>query len=234
MPKKIALIRDWTRKGYKFSHSFVSKTLKDSDQASFKTGIYCSKCALEPSGLENRANLASRNKVMARMKTYFPSHGSPMLPLEDIPARAFFSDSSNIAPKNPKAILVMSVHWHTSEPSVNVVSANSTIHDFYGFPSKLSKYNPLGSPDLAKKVELSLSSGFKTINESTSKGLDHGAWIPLFMMYPNVDVPVCQLSLQSRRRMDIHNLRDVDIGATVTAPWAWAFDNWLNDTRQSS
>lgn len=71
------------------------------------------------------------------MDTYFLSHGSPMLALEDIPATTFFKGWSKIMPEKPKAILVISAHWDTSKPIVNAIEKNATIDDFYGFPSQL-------------------------------------------------------------------------------------------------
>jgi len=71
------------------------------------------------------------------MDTYFISHGSPTLAIEDLPARHFLLDWGKILADKPKAILVISGHWDTSVPCVNVVSRNSTIYDFYGFPREM-------------------------------------------------------------------------------------------------
>ncbi|GLJ17023.1 hypothetical protein SUGI_0294550 [Cryptomeria japonica] len=193
---------------------------------------------------------------MAMMDTYFISHGSPTLAIEDIPARQFLLNWEKELPHKPKAILVISAHWDTSLPSVNIVPRNSTIHDFYGFPEEMYKlqYNAPGAPDLAKRVkELLINSGFKTIKEDPSRGLDHGAWVPLSLMYPTADIPVCQLSVQSRQNGEYHyrmgqalaplksdgvliigsgsathNLRALDFRNPIQpAPWAEAFDSWL-------
>ena len=70
------------------------------------------------------------------LPTVFLSHGSPMLPLTDAPARDFLAGLGASLPK-PKAILVASAHWETARPAVNAVAMNDTIHDFYGFPPAL-------------------------------------------------------------------------------------------------
>jgi len=194
---------------------------------------------------------------MRIMDTYFISHGSPTLAIEELPARHFLLDWGKILADKPKAILVISGHWDTSVPCVNVVSRNSTIYDFYGFPREMYQlqYNAPGAPDLAKRVkELLINSGFKTVREDSSRGLDHGAWVPLSLMYPKADIPVCQLSVQSNQNGEhhykmgkalaplksegvliigsgsaTHNLRALRSNGSSPAPWAEAFDNWLTE-----
>ena len=76
------------------------------------------------------------------MDTYFISHGAPTLAIEDVPARHFLLNWDKILQEKPKAILVISGHWETSVPTVNTVSRNSTIYDFYGFPKEMYKVSP--------------------------------------------------------------------------------------------
>ncbi|RVX09547.1 4,5-DOPA dioxygenase extradiol [Vitis vinifera] len=95
----------------------------------------------------------------------------------------------------------------THEPTVNVVPQNDTIYDFYGFPKSMYKlkYPAPGAPELAKRVkELLMASNFKSVKEDKKRGLDHGAWVPLMLMYPEADIPVCQLSVQTNRDGSYH------------------------------
>jgi 4,5-DOPA dioxygenase extradiol len=76
------------------------------------------------------------------MDTFFLSHGSPTLSIDDaIPARHFFKSwlPARVAgDRPPRAILVVSGHWETATPAVNVIrGTNDTIHDFYGFPKPM-------------------------------------------------------------------------------------------------
>lgn len=70
----------------------------------------------------------------ASISPLFISHGSPTLPYDDVPARAFLKELGKGVAPAPKAILAVSAHWTTSEPSVSLAEAPETIHDFYGFP----------------------------------------------------------------------------------------------------
>ncbi|CAN1230306.1 Extradiol ring-cleavage dioxygenase [Linum perenne] len=196
-------------------------------------------------------------------ETFFISHGAPTLCIdESLPARHFLKswEQKTYTKEKPKAILIISAHWDTKVPAVNVIDRNDTIYDFNGFPEQMYqqiKYTPPGAPELAKKVkELLMSSGFDQVLEDKKRGVDHGAWVPLMLMYPEGDIPVCQLSVQSDQdgtyhynmgkalaplRQEgvliigsgaaTHNPREMirSSGGSV-APWALEFDTWLKDS----
>ncbi|XP_038883407.1 extradiol ring-cleavage dioxygenase-like [Benincasa hispida] len=197
---------------------------------------------------------------MALKDTFYVSHGSPTLTIDDtIKARQFFQSwKEKIFPQRPKAILCISAHYDTSYPTINVVSGpNDTIYDFYGFPSKMYKlkYPAPGGATLAKRVkEALIGAGFERVDEEKGRGLDHGAWVPLMFMYPEADILVCQLSVQTRQNgihhynmgkalaplkdegvlifgsgSATHNLRTLDFDArgSANASWAIDFDKWL-------
>lgn len=139
------------------------------------------------------------------LPTYYLSHGSPMLPLEDHPARAFFQSLPTLFPRTapaPTAILVVSAHWDTHNPTVTSAAAPGTIHDFYGFPRALYEltYPAPGHPPLARRVVALLqAAGFPGARADPARGLDHGAWAPLLLAFPDARIPVVQVSVQSRR-----------------------------------
>ncbi|WP_287982068.1 class III extradiol ring-cleavage dioxygenase [Acidiphilium sp.] len=129
----------------------------------------------------------------------FVSHGSPMLALTETPARMFLAGLSATLPR-PRAILVVSAHWETAEPMVNAVARNETIHDFFGFPRALYElsYPAPGDAALAQRIAGLLGeAGFPT-GLDPARGLDHGAWVPLLLAWPAADIPVLQLSVQTR------------------------------------
>jgi 4,5-DOPA dioxygenase extradiol len=131
------------------------------------------------------------------MPSLFLSHGAPTLPLTDAPARAFLNELGDLFAR-PKAILVISAHWETSVPTVGAVDRNEIIHDFSGFPRALYelRYPAPGSPSVAARVSDLLRAAEFDCNIDRRRGLDHGAWVPLLLMYPQADIPVLQLSVQ--------------------------------------
>jgi 4,5-DOPA dioxygenase extradiol len=128
----------------------------------------------------------------------FVSHGAPTLPLTDAPAKDFLCGLGASLPR-PKAILVVSAHWETAAPMVSAMPVNDTIHDFRGFPRELyqMRYDAPGDPDLAAQVAALLQAAGLSCGIDRQRGLDHGAWVPLLLMYPDADIPVLQLSVQT-------------------------------------
>lgn len=132
------------------------------------------------------------------LPTIFVSHGTPTLPLEaGEPAREFlvqlgkrFSDI--------EAVLCISAHWSTREPAVNPGENLETIHDFSGFPPGLYRirYPAHGAPDLGARIIDNLTAAGIPCGSNPERGLDHGAWVPLMLMFPDADIPVIQLSIQ--------------------------------------
>lgn len=136
----------------------------------------------------------------------FVSHGSPMLALEPADARDFLARLPDLLPEHPKAILVVSAHWERLRPAVSAPPVNTTIHDFGGFPQALFdlQYPAPSSAPLAQRVAELLTAGGMPVDIDTRRGLDHGAWVPLIVAWPNADVPVIQLSVQTRLGPEHH------------------------------
>lgn len=132
------------------------------------------------------------------LRPIFLSHGAPTLPFEDVAARRFLEGLAATLPR-PRAILMVSAHWETRTPTVNAVARNDTIHDFRGFPQELYSltYPAPGDPDLAERVVDLLAAAGLSATIDQARGLDHGAWVPLMLAWPQADIPVVQLSVQS-------------------------------------
>jgi 4,5-DOPA dioxygenase extradiol len=191
---------------------------------------------------------------MPKFPVVFVSHGAPTLPLTQAAARDFLAGFGK-ALGRPSAILAVSAHWETSAARLGTAREPETIHDFYGFPRALyaMRYAAPGAPALAERAAALLeAAGITAAGEE--RGLDHGAWVPLMLMYPEADIPVTQLSIQTERgaahQRDVgaalaalrdegvlilasgsatHNLGELRM-ATIDAPavpWVGAFTDWL-------
>jgi 4,5-DOPA dioxygenase extradiol len=130
--------------------------------------------------------------------TLFVPHGAPTFALHPGAAGAAMAQVASFL-KTPRAIIVVSPHWETAYPTVGTGAHLETIHDFYGFPSALYdiKYPATGCPEGAQVVINALKAHFPRVEADPTRGLDHGAWIPLLQMFPDADVPVIPLSVQS-------------------------------------
>ncbi|HXV24641.1 MAG TPA: class III extradiol ring-cleavage dioxygenase [Alphaproteobacteria bacterium] len=188
-----------------------------------------------------------------RISPVFVSHGAPTLVLEDHPARHFLARLGREM-ERPRAILCVSAHWETAEPTVSLAERPATIHDFYGFPEELYRmtYPAPGAPDLARRGAELLRTAGLPCREDPDRGLDHGAWSPLILIYPKADIPVTQLSIQPGRGPEhhlavgraletlpeegililasggaVHNLSQFRVDRRTPAQWATQFEEWL-------
>jgi len=101
----------------------------------------------------------------------------------------------------PAAILMVSAHWNTRLPIVSGSTQPETIHDFGGFPETLYqlRYPAPGAPELAQRIKQQLTDAGIATGIDANRGLDHGAWVPLRILFPEADIPVLQLSVQPER-----------------------------------
>ena len=96
----------------------------------------------------------------------------------------------------PKAILVVSAHWESAPLSVSAARPSELVYDFGGFDPMYYtfRYDTPDAEDLARQVVARMPDA-EQVHQHARRGLDHGAWVPLKIMYPAADVPVLQLSL---------------------------------------
>ena len=136
---------------------------------------------------------------MSRLPSLYLSHGAPTLPIDPaLPSAAFGTLAARLP--RPRAILMLSAHWGTPAPVASTAASPETIHDFYGFPRALYEINypAPGAPEVARRAAALLEA--HGIGATTTEhGLDHGAWVPMLLMFPQADVPVAQLSIQPHR-----------------------------------
>lgn len=144
--------------------------------------------------------------ALATFPTLFISHGSPMLAIQESPAHDFLRQLGKSLPR-PQAILVVSAHWETTQHlAVSLAEQPETIHDFGGFPRALFEieYPAPGAPKLAVRTADLLEQAGYAVERNSTRGLDHGAWVPLRLMYPEADIPVTQLSVAHHASPAVH------------------------------
>jgi 4,5-DOPA dioxygenase extradiol len=129
------------------------------------------------------------------LPTLYISHGAPPL-FEDSAWMTELHHWARSLPK-PRAILIISAHWESAPLSITSTQAGTDlVDDFGGFDPMYyrMRYDTPDADDLARLVLATLPDT-ATVHEHRSRGLDHGAWVPLKVMYPDADIPVLQLSI---------------------------------------
>lgn len=190
---------------------------------------------------------------MPKMPVLFVGHGSPMNAILDNNYSRNWKMIADRIPR-PKAILSISAHWYTRGTYIMSNTNPKTIYDMYGFPPALYDitYEVPGAPEIAS-LSHSMISGKTDFDDSW--GIDHGSWSVLVHMYPNRDIPVFQISIDSEAPPEthyrigrelsalrdqgvlimgsgniVHNLRQVDWHKPGEGlDWAYEFDAFINE-----
>lgn len=193
------------------------------------------------------------------MPSLFIAHGSPMLAIENNSYTQALNQLPNLLPRRPRAIVMFSAHWEAFAQEVGSMETFPTIHDFGGFPRELYEiqYPAKGDREIAEETVSLLQAAGVPVSLNTSRGLDHGHWVVLRMMYPNADVPVVALSVNPNLKPEqqyaigkalsplrakdvliigsgstIHNFSYLDMRETSGGAFEWSleFEEWLNRT----
>lgn len=188
------------------------------------------------------------------LPTLFISHGAPDLILSDHVALDAQRTIAARLPK-PRTIVIVSAHWMDEPVGITDAGPLATLYDFTGFPDALYSvhYPASGDATLSKQVERHLNHHGITTRRHAQRGLDHGAWLPLMIMYPQADIPIVQIALPRGsldaltelghalaplREQDTliigsggstHNLRALKLHGGPDA-WAEEFEHWLYET----
>jgi len=131
---------------------------------------------------------------MSAIPALYIGHGAPLL-LDDPVWSGELAALPNKFEK-PKAILIVSAHWESAPISISSpISGTPLVYDFGGFHPKYYQmtYQTPDATALAERISAMMPDN-QSVHEST-RGLDHGAWVPLKIMYPDADIPVLQMSM---------------------------------------
>ena len=157
---------------------------------------------------------------MSRMPTLFIPHGGgPCFFMENDPKdmwdnmEAYLSGFMADLKQKPKAILIISGHWEEEEVTVQSNPAPDMVFDYFGFPPHTYelKFPAKGSPELAGRVSDLLNDNNIANTKDTTRGFDHGVFIPLLVAMPSADIPVVALSL----RTDMDAGKHIEIGEAL-------------------
>lgn len=160
----------------------------------------------------------------------------------------------------PRALLIISAHWQAPAFTVTRQQRPELLFDYYGFPE--STYHLTwpapGAPELAADIRLRLDQAGLPNAETSTRGLDHGVFIPMKLSFPGANVPVVQLSLRNGldpqqhlalgqaiaglrdegvlivgSGMSYHNMARFRSGNDSIDPASRQFDDWLTETVQA-
>ena len=187
------------------------------------------------------------------MPSFFIAHGAPLLAVENNEYTQFLNQLGQNLPR-PKAIILFSAHWESSMQKVSEVDTYDTIYDFGGFDPALYriKYPAQGNQQLSQEIKDLFAKNGVPFEVESKRGLDHGAWVVLRLLYPNADIPVISMSVNPKLKPEeqykigkslsalrandvliiasggtVHNLRAVKWADNEIDQWALEFDDWL-------
>jgi 4,5-DOPA dioxygenase extradiol len=129
------------------------------------------------------------------MPVIYLSHGAPPLADDAVWTRQLAEWSAAIA--RPTSVLVVSAHWEEAPLTIGATTTVPLVYDFWGFPQRYYEveYAAPGAPELADTVRKLLSTPQRRVHDAPSRGLDHGAYVPLVEMFPEANVPTLQISM---------------------------------------
>ncbi len=123
----------------------------------------------------------------------------PEDPARWVALEAYLRSLPSRLPARPGALLVVSAHWEARRPTVLAAPHPRLLFDYYGFPRHTYEltYPAPGAPQLAARVRALLGGAGIDCDEELERGYDHGIFVPLKVSFPDADIPILQLSLQS-------------------------------------
>jgi len=191
----------------------------------------------------------------------FVSHGGGPMPLLGDPGHNELVATLKAmagAVKKPDAIVMVSAHWEEDGFQISSAAQPPLIYDYGGFPPAAYEfsYAAPGNSALAAHIQTLLQDHNLPATLAPGRGFDHGGFVPLKIMYPQGDIPVVCVSLNTHLNplqhiqlgqalaplreknvlimgsgMSFHNLPMLfDAQAPKTQQASRGFNEWLDDT----
>jgi 4,5-DOPA dioxygenase extradiol len=140
------------------------------------------------------------------LPAFYLGHGAPILLDDELWMTQLFEWAQDL-PK-PTAVVIVSAHWEHAPLSISSTAARMPlVYDFSGFERRFYEMT-YATPDasaLGRRIA-ALLPDTEDLHEHRSRGLDHGAWVPLKVVLPLADVPVVQLSLPTQDPVKLMDL----------------------------
>jgi aromatic ring-opening dioxygenase catalytic subunit (LigB family) len=150
-------------------------------------------------------NPPSQGQKSPRMPTVFISHGGGPWPYIEEMKRQFIKTSEALQlfpaslPRKPRAVIAISGHWEESKFTIATAQNPPMEYDYSGFPAHTYKiqYPAPGSPEIAARISELLTEARIDHGKDARRGFDHGTFVPMYLMYPEADVPIVSLSIKN-------------------------------------
>ena len=150
---------------------------------------------------------------------YIPHGGGPAFfmsgPMAEIfaPMAEFLASFDTLLSQRPRAIVVISAHWESDIVEVSTSASPGLLYDYFGFPAETYQiaYPAPGAPELAMQILSLMEDAGLAVRGESSRGWDHGVFIPLKVMYPEATIPVVAVSL----RGDFDPMHHADVGRAL-------------------
>ena len=119
---------------------------------------------------------------------------------------SFLQQLAGMLPEKPKAIIVVSGHWETGGFAFTGTAHPGLIYDYSGFPPDTYqlRYDVPGAPALAESAARLLLAAGLTASVDPVRGLDHGVFVPLKLVFPDADIPVIEMSVERNLDPALH------------------------------
>ena len=193
------------------------------------------------------------------MPSLFISHGAPTLAIESNDYTDYLIRFAQNLPK-PRAVVLFSAHWESRVQQISGLEQYSMIYDFAGFPEEMYRivYPARGDAEITAEIQAMFLECGIPYQVDQRRGLDHGSWVVLRLLYPEADVPVIAMSVNPDLKPEeqyaigkaLATMREKDVliigsGGTVHnlpllfaelrarkmpgGDWALPFENWLEE-----
>lgn len=149
----------------------------------------------------------SQDMLSPKHRSLYTSHGSPDMVLEDVnTACSQFLENYGKTHEMPSAFVIITSHYDAQKVLISASAHPETVHDIGPIDQRLFdiQYPAPGHPELAAKIQKGLKQAGFEAELDHERGFDHGTWVPMLLMNPEMDVPVVLVALDTTKDAKWH------------------------------